>query len=460
MVNQLPNPYFNLAMIRSVEMFFGRTYLLRRFYPALAQRQSVSILGRRRIGKSSLLWCASLPEMHAHFPFDLSHHVFVFLDLHDYLRRTSEDFFHRVSREIIEQGTKVPGLTLPAEVKGADAFSNVLDQVARRGYFPVLLLDSFDKVTLNEHFSPEFFGFLRAQASRGRVSYITASMKPLYEVCHRGIAGSPFFNIFTAYPLGALTPEEAYDLITIPSEKAGVIFTEEEVALVRGLAGRHPFFIQRVCHFLFEEKAQSDNEEIDELHLEAEVYKDLYPHFEDCWEQLKETERMQLQYEGKEEESRPRELLELSESALFRRFVRSVCQVGQFDISVEELELSLEKISDPKALGDGALARMQTISRNLGKNTPPTSTEKGTVIRAVLRKAFDRLEGVGGRRDSAPEWRNYNILYYRYFNKHRMSNEQIAARIGFSTRQYYRERAKAIGALRNVLLEMEHEITQ
>ncbi len=460
MVNQSPNPYFNLAMIRNIEMFFGRTNLLKRFYAALVNQQSVSILGKRRIGKSSFLWCASLPEMQARFSFDLSHHIFIFLDLHDYLHKTSEDFFHRVSGEIIKQGARVPGLALSAEANGADAFSSVLDQVAKRGFFPVLLLDSFDKVTLNEHFSPEFFGFLRAQASRGRVSYATASIKPLYEVCHRGIEGSPFFNIFYAYPLEALTPGEAHDLIAIPAKQAGVTFTEAEVALVDNLAGRHPFFIQRVCYFLFEEKVQAGNEEIDEVRLESEVYKDLLPHFKDSWDLLTEVEQMRLRYEVREEGNQQQEIPELSESALFRKFVRDACQMGQFHIGIEELETALEKINDPKVLGDGSLAHMQTISQRLGKNGPPSTMEKGTAIREVLREAFELLRAGGTRNDSAAEWRIYNILYYRYFKYH-LKNEQITARLGLgSVRQFYRERTKAIEALRNVLLEMERKATR
>lgn len=459
MENQSPNPYFNLAMIRDIEMFFGRTNLLKRFYSALVNRQSVSILGRRRVGKSSFLWCASSPEMQARFTYDLSHHVFVFLDLHDYLHKTSEDFFHKVSKEIIEQGTLVPDLALPSKIHGADAFSSILDQVVKRGFFPVLLLDSFDKVTLNEHFSPEFFGFLRAQASRGRISYVTASIKPLYEVCHHGIEGSPFFNIFGSYTLGTLTLEEACELINSPSKKAGVTFTEAEVAWVLSLAGRHPFFIQRVCHFLFEEKAQLGSAEIDEKHFESEVYKDLLPHFKDSWEQLAEVEQMRLRYESREEGNQQRELPELSESALFRKFIRDSCQLGQFNISIEELETALDKINDPKALDDVSLAQMQTVSQHLGKNRPPSTMEKGVVIRSVLREAFERLRAGGNRSDSAPEWRLYNILYYRYFKYH-LKNEQIAARLDFtSIRQFYRERTKAIEALRNVLLEMEHEDT-
>ncbi len=53
------------------------------------------------------------------------------------------------------------------------------------------------------------------------------------------------------------------------------------------------------------------------------------------------------------------------------------------------------------------------------------------------------------------DWRLYNILHYRYFKNH-LKNEQIAARLEFtSTRQYFRERNKAITALLNILLEME-----
>ncbi len=460
MGNQPPNPYFNLSMIRNVEMFFGRKKLLRRFYAALANHQSVSILGKRRIGKSSLLWCAALPEMQARFPFDLSHHIFIFLDLHDFLHKSSEDFFHRVSREIVEQGTKVPGLTLPTEANGADVFSRVLDQVVKRGFFPVLLLDSFDKVTLNEDFGPEFFGFLRAQASRGRISYVTASMKPLYEVCHHGIEGSPFFNIFYKYSLEALTSEEANDLITIPSKKAGVIFTEEEVALVRKLAGQHPFFTQRVCYFLFEEKAQRGNEEIDEVLLESEVYNDLLPHFKDSWAQLTDDEQVHLRNEVRDEGNQQRKLPELSESALFRIFIFDTGQVGQFSISLEELDTALDTISDPKALGNGSLAYMQIVLQRLGKNTPPSTMEKGTVIREVLREAFEHLRAGSIRSDSAPEWQLYNILYYRYFKYH-LKNEQIATRLEFtSIRQFYRARTKALEALRNVLLEMERAATQ
>jgi hypothetical protein len=84
-----------------------------------------------------------------------------------------------------------------------------------------------------------------------------------------------------------------------------------------------------------------------------------------------------------------------------------------------------------------------------------SAIEKGMVVREVLNEALERLQGNGVRRDTVPEWRLYNILYYRYF-KHHFKNEQIAARLEFtSTRQYFRDRLKAIEALLTMLFEME-----
>ncbi len=73
----------------------------------------------------------------------------------------------------------------------------------------------------------------------------------------------------------------------------------------------------------------------------------------------------------------------------------------------------------------------------------------------MLTEAFERLRGNGYRTDTGSTWKSYNILYYRYF-KHHLKNDQIAGRLEFtSTRQFFRERKKAIEALYSVLLEME-----
>jgi hypothetical protein len=455
MDNWSPNPYFHMATIRTTNMFFGRRNLLRRFYEAIVNHQSVSLVGPRHIGKSSFLWCVGLPEIQEQFPFDLRRHIFVPLDLREYLYKTSNDFFQNVSKEIILQSRKIPDLTLKTKGRGEEAFSFILDRIEEQGFYPVLLLDAFDNVTLNKQFGPEFFSFLRAHATMGQVSYVTATIAPLYELCHRGIVDSPFFNIFYNYTLEALTQEEAQELIRVPAQKAGIPFTEEEVAWVVKMAGRHPFFIQRVSHILLDEKMQREKCEVDMQLVRNLAYKDLKPHFQDTWDRLTEEQQALLTDEAQQKDRQHRELPELSESAFFRQFVRNTCRVGLFTISAEELEHALDKIGDPRALGETDLRLMKTVSRRFSNENATSTVERGMAVREVLNEAFGRLRGPDVRSDSGPGWLLYNILYYRYFKYH-MKNEQIAARLGIpNMRQYYRHRNKAIKALLDILFEME-----
>ena len=368
MGTRLPNPYFNKAAIRSADMFFGRTNLLRRFYETLSNRQSISLIGPRQIGKSSLLRCACLPGTQARFDFDLSRHIFVPLDLREYLYKTSDNFFHNVSQEIVLQSHRLLDFALRSWSSGDGEFSNILDQIEEHEFFPVLLLDSFDTIILNEHFGPEFLSFLRAHATAGKVSYVTASIAPLNEVCHRGIVGSPFFNIFYTYTLDALPYEEALELISVPAQRAGIPFTDAEVEWVLKYAGRHPFFIQRVCFVIYEEKRRLDDGEVDLLDIRNTAYKDLLPHFADTWERLPQEQRTLLQDEAQQKNNQQRSLPELSESAFFRQFVRNTCQVGLFQMTVDELEDALKKMNDHKALGETNLRLMKAVSQRMGKD--------------------------------------------------------------------------------------------
>lgn len=470
MRSQVMSPFFNFAMIKNEEMFFGRKVQLRRLFSSLAHHQSVSILGQRRMGKSSLLWCSSLRAVQERFPLDLSHHIFVFLDLHDYLDKNTDDFFRKVCKEIVSQCERVAELMLQIDddANAPDAFSDMLDQIAMHGFFPVLLLDSFDKVTQNEHFSPAFFGFLRSQASRGRVSYVTASIAPLHKVCHRSVVDSPFFNIFSSNELEALTSEEAHELITIPAQRAGIPFTEQEIQWIQTLAGRHPFFLQRVCHVLFDEKVQRSEDTSlihDEnwlYHLQELAYNELLSQFEDIWKALSENQQLVLQREARIQEHEKRNLPDLSESMLFRQFVRAISQMGFFDLTVDELESILDIMNKPnelETLGNSPMRLMQTVSQHLNKDAPMSAVERGMAIREVLGDAFERMKASSPRRDAAPEWRYYNILYYRHFKYH-LTNEQLTARLGLgSVRTYYRERKDAIKTLLDVLMKMEHLAT-
>jgi len=451
----------DMMPIREAAKFFGREYLLLRFYSAIANRQSISLIGSRHSGKSSLLICACLAEIQERFEVDLSRHIFMLLDLRGYLHKTSNDFFHIVSEEIMRQGRKQAGLSLSLEGQGEDAFSKILEKVNEQEHFPVLLLDAFDNITLNPRFGPEFLAFLRSHATMKMVSYVTATLLPLNEVSHQEVIGSPFFNIFHSIKVGALTREEARELVSIPAVYARMPFTEEEIAWTLKMAGRHPFFIQRTCSILFEEKLLAPQGSVDLQRIRKMAYRDLKPHFVDSWEHLSEPERLSLQDVARQPQSHHEEVSELSSSLFFRQFVRNTCNLNIFHLTAEELESALDMLYDLNKLGNTNLRHMKAVSWRLSESDVASSSlvERGLAIRQVLNEAHEHLQGSEMRKDSAPEWRMYNILDYRFFHKHRLTNEQVAARLEItSIRKYYRERSKAIEALLDVLFEMEKSI--
>jgi hypothetical protein len=116
----------------------------------------------------------------------------------------------------------------------------------------------------------------------------------------------------------------------------------------------------------------------------------------------------------------------------------------------------LDRLNDNRALGDSPLRHLALVTQRLPTDAQTISTaERTRIIRELLIEAFERMRGIGPRRDEAPDWKLYNILYYRYFNRNRLKHEQIAARIACSERQYFRERTRAIETLLRELVEMD-----
>jgi hypothetical protein len=448
----LHNPYVHTNTIRDQDMFFGRRALLRRIYEGLISKQSISLIGLQRIGKSSLLHALPLHELQGNFADSLGKHIFVLLDLREYSLKSSDDFFEAVSRRILAQARKHVNLDHEPE-EGADEFIDLLTEIHEQGFHTVMLMDAFDNVARNSRFSWEFFSFLRSQATFGRVSYVIATTAPLQKICHRDIEGSPFFNIFAVQNVGALELEEARELILHPAQKVGLAFTLDEADWIIKLAGLHPFFIQQVCNYFFEEKLLHDGAKVDRKHIKNQAYRALEPHFNDIWERLPPEKQDQLKDEARVVNKQTCEVPELSESSLFRLFVRDKFKIYLFRMTPEALEKALGKLNDPKKLGACELANIVSSG---GPQGTPTVVEKGLLLRKMLNDAFERMHGTGTRQDGASDWLLYNILYYRYF-KHHMKNEHISTRLQFtSLRQYYRERSKAIEALFTILLEMEN----
>src|SRR5262245_11973833 len=97
---RVPNPYLNRTAIKDDRGFFGRRRELSTIFSRIdaAEPQSVSIVGERRIGKSSLL--RALLRRRQLFLRRPDEYVFVYLDLHETAHTGVTEFFSAVVNEL------------------------------------------------------------------------------------------------------------------------------------------------------------------------------------------------------------------------------------------------------------------------------------------------------------------------------------------------------------------------
>ena len=450
---QTTNPYYDHDAVRDPSMFFGRWHELRMLFNAIEKRQCFSIVGSRHIGKSSLLKFLANAELQQRYGYDLHNHIFILTDWREYSQKKREDFFRSVCEQIVSQSRASIALQLPPEhLRGEDRFKRLLEDVYVAGFRPVLLMDVFDGVTRNPDFEPDFFSLLRALAGiYDLISYVTASIKPLYEVSHSdAVASSPFFNIFQTRVLSSLTLEETQQLITIPARREGLEFTPQEVEWIIETVGRHPFYVQVTCRCLFEEKLRSEN--VDLKLVQERVYQELEPHFVSAWDDLSEDQQQSLKPELTHPNPERRKMPELSECSLFRIKVRQFVEVDGPKLVLKDLKDALDHIEDNDFLENSRLAHMHYVTLSVRTNP---QTKKAVLVRDLLKAGLERMRAGKVRSDSAPEWRLYNILWYHYFQYH-LANARTAARIGIgSMRQFYREQDRALQTLLKEVIYLE-----
>ncbi len=245
------NPYLNRVMIPHPDMFHGRRALVKKITGRIsAQRpQSVSLVGERRIGKSSLLnylrspgtRLASFAEPGAYLP--------VFVDFQQARTIDEGQFFALIFSEIARR-FKGPEAKAP-KADEAEA-RRLCDAVAEKGMRLVFLFDEFECVTKNAKIGPEFYSFLRSLANNYPVCFITVSGRNLKDMCvSHEISDSPFFNIFSVHHVGPFTVEEARSLVDDPSEKRGIPLASLFEPIVE-MGGLYPFFLQMACSAWFE----------------------------------------------------------------------------------------------------------------------------------------------------------------------------------------------------------------
>lgn len=292
------NPYVSRGPVRNPEMFFGRKHEINEIVAFLRGNQSVSIVGPRKIGKTSLLFHLMRRTVWQQYNLG-DQNLFVYIDCEVLGDLDHTEIFRQFAAEmeaaLDEYGFDAePELTRAIETPSRLSWERAIRKLNQRGLRVVLILDEFERLSLNASLDVNFFNALRSAAGRYQLAYITASAHPLIELTYSGrsqeILSSPFFNIFALRSLGFLEETEAFALIREPAQAAGFTIPVETEKLIYQTVGRYPLGLQIACFHTLE-NPNSPWEDI-----EPKITQELNAHFQYAWNNLSISEQHTLRH--------------------------------------------------------------------------------------------------------------------------------------------------------------------
>jgi serine/threonine protein kinase len=288
------NPYLNRVMISHPSEFYGRRREVRRIFSRLdaPHPQSISVVGERRIGKSSLLNYIYHKRNRKQNMQSYENAIFVYLDFQrdaDYDIPRFIDFLFNMFNYESKSGREYSALE-----RTLDELKNVVQELDGDGRRIIMLMDEFEAITNNKNFDENFFSFLRSLANAYKVAYVTSSHEDLQMLCHaKYIADSPFFNIFSNLPLRPFTRDEAMELIAGPSAHEGVPL-EQHAEKILDLAGCFPMYLQMACSAVFEHIVDNPAAEPDWALIRRSFADEVEQHYRAVWDHLEEPAKENL----------------------------------------------------------------------------------------------------------------------------------------------------------------------
>jgi len=246
-MNDISSPFVAGNIIKDPAQFWGRDIECQNIINRLKKMGSTSIIGPRRIGKSSLAY-----HIYVTAPQKLSseNYEFVWIDGQSNHSSYLNNFFTNLSN------------SCSLEYHGGNSLKECLinfeDSVKAHDKKLIIIINEFEILTDEEHineFGKQFYNTLRMLSEQSYCALITISCKPLKELCKKllGIS-SPFYNIFEEIPLKNFTVEEA-DLF-LRNRHDNVSLRNNEISFIKKNIAeyQHPLILQISCDVLFKNR--------------------------------------------------------------------------------------------------------------------------------------------------------------------------------------------------------------
>jgi hypothetical protein len=280
------NPYRERKMISiASDMFFGRKQEMERIVEMLSEEtpQCVSIVGERRIGKSSL----ANRVFHRVKQDENTRVVYIDCDEIGDECQTKDQFFRLLDKLFCEAVKEKPVGNLFDDYASYKAFVHA---GGRAGLKTIIFMDEFEHLPVNPFADDTFFSNLRFLANNPdhRLAFVAVSRTLLKDLTHQAVKSSGFWNIFEPCFVGLLDHDSIGKLRRAGIEKTGIPFTTEEIQKIHYYAGDFPFFNQVSCGIAWD--ARRNNNAPAWRNLEAR----LRPHYREIWDRRRVEEQKLL----------------------------------------------------------------------------------------------------------------------------------------------------------------------
>ncbi len=322
------NPFFHRGPVRNSAYFFGREQETRQILSLLGNGQSVSLVGQRRIGKTSLLFHLADRDIFAPASLNPNEHLFVYIDCGGLSNLDQPDLYRVFLEEINDallERDRADRLDILTDSQPITyrLFERTLRGLTRQGWKPIILLDEFERMSHNPQLDPAFFSGLRALAAKYPLAYVTASKYPLLALTYADAStlSSPFFNIFANVRLGLFAETEARQLLFKLTANGNIEFSPATLEFILALAGPHPLLLQIAAFHAFELQQLKASPLIDEdlLELRHRFITSVTEHFDYYWRNLSDEEQRVLAALPAAQDSRPDVTRRLEQECLIRR---------------------------------------------------------------------------------------------------------------------------------------------
>lgn len=283
------NPFQYLKPVRNPDDFYGRKEEIRSMYRHILSSHSISVVGERKIGKTSLFLHLIHPRTLKKYGISSDNLLMSYIDISSCTLTEPSDLFLEFIECISKKSDdKISNKIIHPRFRDLEEVIAELNKTDRKIVF---FLDEFMKISMIRQ--GDIYSKLRYLAQMYDVMYVTSTLRDLRSLFQEErFSISPFFNIFVTYQLCGLNEESARELITMTFSKEGFELNDSIVDSIIRFSGTNPFFLKVACWHYFE-NLMSGQRDFDRTLIET-IQGKLEPHHEYNWNHLQKAEQAAL----------------------------------------------------------------------------------------------------------------------------------------------------------------------